>query len=427
MTRRGIGREDASPAGEQGRGPARSNLVSFAQPGCSAIAIPTAADGSNSRASCAKADMGLLIFYLFFAIGCSFYCSVAEAVLLSITPSFIATLGQRKPKAAKRLEDLKDNIDRPLAAILSLNTIAHTIGAAGVGAEVVRLYGDQYLAAASAVMTLLILVLSEIIPKTIGALYWRTLGPIVATSVRWLIWILYPLVWMSERLTRLLSGGKSHHTLTREELSAMAKIGAKQGVLEANEHRIFDSMIRFPRVTAQEVMTPRAVVLAVSESSTVAEALAQESILSVSRIPVYEGTLDHVSGFVLKDDLLLAQARGQDTDPITTYRRPLLTVRDEVRLPRLLDQLLQGRHHIAIVVDQYGSVVGLVTLEDIVETLLDLEIIDEHDREVDMQKLARRRWEKRLSQKESQGTAVVQPNIAETDEDAAGHENTPDA
>ncbi|WP_168564220.1 hemolysin family protein [Crateriforma spongiae] len=371
--------------------------------------------------------MGLLIFYLFFAIGCSFYCSVAEAVLLSITPSFIATLGQQKPKAAKRLEDLKDNIDRPLAAILSLNTIAHTIGAAGVGAEVVRLYGDQYLAAASAVMTLLILVLSEIIPKTIGALYWRTLGPIVATSVRWLIWILYPLVWMSERLTRLLSGGKSHHTLTREELSAMAKIGAKQGVLEANEHRIFDSMIRFPRVTAQEVMTPRAVVLAVSESSTVAEALALESILSVSRIPVYEGTLDHVSGFVLKDDLLLAQARGQDTDPITTYRRPLLTVRDEVRLPRLLDQLLQGRHHIAIVVDQYGSVVGLVTLEDIVETLLDLEIIDEHDREVDMQKLARRRWEKRLSQKESQGTAVVQPNIAETDEDAAGHENTPDA
>ncbi len=342
--------------------------------------------------------MTLLLIYLIVAIGCSFYCSVAEAVLLSITPSFIATLAEKKPKVAARLEGLKSNIDRPLAAILSLNTIAHTIGAAGVGAQVVALYGAPYLAMASAVMTLLILVFSEIIPKTLGALYWRALGPSIAGSVRWLILLLYPLVWLSEKLTKWLAGGKSHHALTRDELAAMAQIGAKQGVLKENELRVFNSLIRLPDASASDVMTPRSVVIAFDEKASVHDVVGRQTPLTVSRIPIYRETLDEVTGFVLKDDLLLAQARDRRDSPLQEFARPMISVTDELRLPQLLEKLLQERLHIAMVVDRYGSVVGLVTLEDIVETLLGLEIVDEHDKQVDMQHYARERWKKRAEQ-----------------------------
>lgn len=339
--------------------------------------------------------MALLLIYMLVAIGFSFYCSIAEAVLLSITPSFIATLKNEKPAVAAKLESLKSNIDRPLAAILSLNTIAHTIGAAGVGAQAVEIWGSQALGIASALMTLLILIFSEIIPKTIGALYWRTLGPFVGTSVRWLIWILFPLVWISERLTKILSGGKSHHTLTREELSAMADIGAQQGVLHSDETRVFRSLLRFPKLTAQDIMTPRVVVLAFKESTTVAELLADHPDLPASRLPIYREKLDEVTGFVLRVDLLLAQSRGQSEEPLSKFRRDLSTLKNDCPLPKVMETLLEDRQHIAMIADQYGSIVGLVTLEDIVETLLGLEIVDEHDTEIDMQQFARDRWRER--------------------------------
>ena len=339
--------------------------------------------------------MTLLLVYLFVAIGFSFYCSVAEAVLLSITPSFIATMKSERPAAAARLESLKANIDRPLAAILSLNTIAHTIGAAGVGAQAVHIWGEAALGVASAVMTLLILILSEIIPKTLGALYWRSLGPMIGTSVRWLIWVLYPLVWISEKLTKLLSGGKSHHVLTREELSAMAEIGAQQGVLQADESRVFRSLMKFPALTAQDIMTPRVVIIALDESRTVGDALAEYPDLPISRVPVFRSKLDEVTGFVLRVDLLLAQSKGESDKPLAEYRREISTLRSDDRLPHVMERLLEDRQHIAIVADQYGSTVGLVTLEDIVETMLGLEIVDEQDKEVDMQQLARDRWRQR--------------------------------
>tara|TARA_R110002049_G_scaffold2750_4_gene21872 strand:- start:9369 stop:10421 length:1053 start_codon:yes stop_codon:yes gene_type:complete len=339
--------------------------------------------------------MALLLVYLFVAIGFSFYCSVAEAVLLSITPSFIATLKNKKPAAAAKLQALKSNIDRPLAAILSLNTIAHTIGAAGVGAQAVNVWGSQALGIASAVMTLLILIFSEIIPKTIGALYWRSLGPIIGTTVRWLIWCLFPLVWISERLTKLLSGGKSHHTLTREELSAMAEIGAQQGVLKADESRVFRSLMRFPKLTAQDIMTPRVVIIAFEESKSIGETLSDHPDIPTSRLPIYREKLDEVTGFVLRVDLLLAHSRGESDKPLSDYRRDISTLRSDSPLPQVMETLLEDRQHIAMVADQYGSVVGLVTLEDIVETLLGLEIVDEHDEEVDMQQFARNRWRER--------------------------------
>ncbi|MCC9641530.1 hemolysin family protein [Rhodopirellula sp. JC740] len=359
----------------------------------------------------------LLLIYLVAAIGFSFYCSVAEAVLLSITPSFIATLEKTKPVAAQRLARLKGNIDRPLAAILSLNTVAHTIGAAGVGAEAARLYGNQAVGIASAVMTLLVLVFSEIIPKTIGALYWRALGPAIASSVRYLIFLMYPLVWMSELLTKLLSGGKSHHTLTRDELSAMAEIGAQQGVLDDHESRVFQSLMRLPDLTAQDIMTPRVVIIAYPETMTIGELLHKtmpdpsdetnteqspgrvEDVvdLPVSRIPIYDQQLDRITGFVLKVDLLLAHTRGQSDRALKEFSRPIAIVRHNRPLPKLLEILLEGRHHLAMVSDDYGSIVGLVTLEDLVETLLGLEIVDESDTQVDLQQYARKRWEERAA------------------------------
>jgi CBS domain containing-hemolysin-like protein len=339
--------------------------------------------------------MTLLLIFLFVAIGFSFYCSIAEAVLLSVSPSYIATLRDSKPKQALRLKGLKENIDRPLAGILSLNTIAHTIGAAGVGAQATEVFGSQWLGLTSVIMTLLILIFSEIIPKTIGALHWRVLAPAIAVSVSWLIWVLYPLVWGSELLTKLLSGGKGHHALTREELGAMAEIGAQQGVLAESESRVLRSLIRFPRIKVTDIMTPRVVVIAFPEEKTVGEVLEQYPDLPVSRLPIYQSKLDKATGFVLKTDLLLARSRGEDTRPLADFRRELTTIESETSAKLALDQLLKGRLHIALVVDQYGSVVGIVTLEDVIETLLGLEIVDEQDQEVDMQKFARERWRQR--------------------------------
>lgn len=340
--------------------------------------------------------MTLLIVFLCVAIGFSFYCSVAEAVLLSITPSYIATMGDKKPADAQRLKRLKTNIDRPLAAILSLNTIAHTIGAAGVGAQAQVVWGDGSLAIVSAVMTLLILIFSEIIPKTIGALYWRALASFVARTVVMLIWVLYPLVWVSEQLTKLLSGGAGHHTLTREELGAMADIGAEQGVLEEGESRVLRSLMRFPKITVADIMTPRVVVLAFPETKTVGEVLDEHPDIRVSRIPVYAGKLDQASGFVMRTDLLLARSRGEDATPLSELRRDMLTILNTASAKKAFDTLLNDRQHIALVIDQYGSAVGIVTLEDVIETLLGLEIVDEHDEEIDMQAFARTQWKERV-------------------------------
>ncbi len=342
--------------------------------------------------------MTLLIIYLCVAIGFSFYCSVAEAVLLSITPSFIATLKRSKPADAQRLSRLKGNIDRPLAAILSLNTIAHTIGAAGVGAQAGKVWESVPLAVVSGVMTLLILVFSEIIPKTIGALYWRTLGPFIAQTVQFLILVLYPLVWVSELLTKLLAGGKSHHTLTREELGAMAEIGAQQGILAEGESELFRSLMRFPQITVADIMTPRVVVIAFQRDQTVGQVLDSHPDLRVSRIPIYSDKLDSSDGFVMRTDLLLAKSKGDDDKPVSSLRRDLLSITDKTSAKTALDALLKERQHIALVKDQYGSTVGIVTLEDVIETLLGLEIVDEHDKEVDMQQLARDRWTKRAKE-----------------------------
>jgi CBS domain containing-hemolysin-like protein len=337
----------------------------------------------------------LLIAYAVIAIGCSFLCSVAEAVLLSVTPSYIAALREQGKRAADLLEQLKENIDRALAAILSLNTIAHTVGAAGVGAQAAEIWGSQAVGWASAGMTLLILVLSEIIPKTIGAVYWRALAPLTGQFIRGLIWGLYPFVLLSESITRVISGGQRQDMITREEVAAMATLSAQDGQLDTQESRIFANLLRLRSLTARDIMTPRTVIVAFPQDWTSGQVLDKQDELPVSRLPIYEGSIDRVTGFVLKDDLLLAQARGQPDTPLTALRREIRAVPHTASLSHLLDVLASQGEHIALVVDDYGGTEGLVTLEDLVETLLGLEIVDEADAAIDMQRLARDRWAKR--------------------------------
>ncbi|MEL7334911.1 MAG: CNNM domain-containing protein, partial [Planctomycetota bacterium] len=323
-------------------------------------------------------------------------------------PSFIASMRERRPAVAARLEALKRNIDRPLSAILSLNTIAHTVGAAGVGSEAARLAGEDKLfgtqlsegtvtGIASAIMTLLILILSEIIPKTIGALHWRSLCPFIASSVNWLIIVLFPLVWVSEKLTKVLSGGKVSHAMTREEFAAMAQMTSEQGILDDAESKMLRGLLNFGTLTASDVMTPRTVVVALNGDTLLSDIAENVPGMPVSRIPVFSSELDDANQFVLRTDLMIAIAQGETNRTVNEFARPLLVVNPDTNLQDLFERLMNNRSHIALVSDQYGSALGVVTLEDLVETILDMEIVDERDREVDMQALARKQWKDRAA------------------------------
>lgn len=341
--------------------------------------------------------MTLLIFYVTLAISVSFLCSILEAVILSISPSFMAALENDRPKLAARLKHLKDDIDRPLAAILTLNTIAHTVGAAGAGAQAAVVFGDAALGVFSAILTFLILVLSEIIPKTIGATYWRGLVPIVLSILPPLIWILWPLVKMSQLLTKLLSNGEKKSVISREELSALANVGAREGVVDASESRIVQNLLRFDALTVADIMTPRTVVYALSSETTVGELVEKLEKVRFSRIPVFNGTIDKVSGFVLKTELLVKAIQGKLEVPVSELKRELAHVDATMHLRELFELLLQNDRHIALVVDEFGGTDGIVTLEDVVETLLGLEIVDEADTIEDLQAMARKRWEERAA------------------------------
>ncbi len=357
--------------------------------------------------------MALLVFYVALALLVSFACSVMEAVLLSVTPTHVAAMKQKGAPSAHILEGLKKDIDRPLATILSLNTVAHTIGAAGAGAQVQALKGEEYLTLASVVLTLLILIGSEIIPKTLGALYWRSLAPAVARTLVPLILLLWPLVKLSQGITWLFARGKPHATLTRDELAALADLGHRQGVLVEDESRILQSLMAFATVSAREVMTPRTVLFALDESLTIDEVLEAHPEHVFSRIPVYRGNLDTVTGYVLKDEILLFASRGEGQRKLTELRREILVVPETVRLRRLFQDLIKQREPLALVVDEYGGTAGLITTEDVLETLIGVEIVDEADEVDDLQELARRRWQARARELgDPEGRADEDPDPA---------------
>ena len=341
--------------------------------------------------------MILLVFFVSLAIGVSFLCSILEAVLLSVTPSYMAALENSRPALAARIARLKEDIDRPLAAILTLNTIAHTVGAAGAGAQAAVVFGDASLGVFSAVLTFLILVLSEIIPKTLGATYWSALIPIVSRILPPLIWALWPLVKMSQILTKFLARGHKRHVISREELSALATVGAREGVVDASETRIVQNLLRFDALTVSDIMTPRTVVYALPQTTTIGSLLGDLEAMRFSRIPIYEETVDQVTGFVLKTDILIKAVQNKDDIAVSELRRDLSHVTATMHLRELFELLLENDRHIALVVDEFGGTAGIVTLEDVAETLLGLEIVDEADTIEDLQAQARKQWEERAA------------------------------
>lgn len=341
--------------------------------------------------------MLLLIVYIFIALGFSFYCSIAEAVLLSVTRPYIGLLEKENEKNGKLLKKLKDDINRPLAAILTLNTIAHTMGAAGAGAQATLVFGNAYLGVVSAVLTLLILVFSEIIPKTLGAHYWRSLAVPVAKSLKLLVGMLYPFVILSEKLTSSLTHDETAK-ITRNELAAMADLGAREGQLAGHESRILKNLFLLRETPIKAIMTPRSVVFSLPAKISVENYINQYNSVRFSRIPIYDEHPDHITGFVLRNDLLLAHARGNSSTELNNYNREIKALSATTSVLQAYEHLLDARGHILLVIDEYGGMMGIVTLEDILETLLGLEIIDESDKIPDMQQLARRLWKRRAQE-----------------------------
>ncbi len=347
--------------------------------------------------------MALLVGFALLALVFSFACSIFEAVLLSVTPSFVGSCEKhpspRRQRTGRLLHNLKQDVDRPLAAILTLNTIAHTAGAAGVGAQAQKLWGNSAVTAASVVMTLLILVLSELIPKTLGALYWRSLTPVTARAVTLLIYVFYPFVLFSQALTKVLARGKPQAEVSREELDAMTEMGRREGVIDEDESRMMRNLLRLKNLTARDVMTPRPVAVMLSEDQVLKAALECVVEARFSRLPVYGKDRDDIRGYVLKSDLLLAAARDEFSRKVCDFRRPLSHVPEGVPLPGVLEQLLDGREHMALVVDEFGGTSGILTLEDVVETLLGTDIVDETDAASDLRSLARARWRRRAQER----------------------------
>jgi CBS domain containing-hemolysin-like protein len=340
--------------------------------------------------------MGLLILYLTIAIIFSFLCSILEAVLLSVTPSYASVLSKVQPETSKTLQEFKDNIDKPLAAILTLNTFAHTLGAAGVGAQAQAIWGDEYLSLVSAVLTIIILILSEIIPKTLGANYWQSLTPFTVKTLKILIYSpLWPLIMLSQFITKRLKRDKSKSVLSRADFTAMAEIGIKEGVLHKDESRVIRNLLGLNKVQVHHIMTPRTVISAAPEQITIREFYDNSKNLPFSRIPIYETTIDNISGYVLKGEVLQKLVDNEGDAPLHTIKRPIFVTSENTLISQLINKLVEGNEHVALVVDEYGGTAGIITLEDIIETLLGLEITDEFDDIADMQDWAKEAWRKR--------------------------------
>jgi len=337
-----------------------------------------------------------LFAYLALALGVSFLCSILEAALLSMPPSFVRQIERSGSGFGKRLAHLKENIDQSLAAILTLNTVAHTIGAAGVGSQAVAVFGEAYFGIISAVLTLLILLLSEIIPKTLGAQHWRSLAKFTTYACHAIVIGTYPLVLLSKRITALLgSQGHEAASVSRDEFIALAHIGKSEGVLAENESRMIRSLIRFRDLKVESVMTPRTVIGSLPESLACQKAIKLPQATRFTRIPLYADNKDEISGYILKTELLQELADNRPETTLGKLKRNIRSVSEFDNLSKLFDELLTHNEHIAIVIDEFGATSGLVTLEDVIETLIGLEIVDESDTDVDMRKLAREQWEER--------------------------------
>lgn len=335
--------------------------------------------------------MFILSIYIAISISVSFICSVLEAILLSISPSYLAQMRQENHPAAERLTQLKNNVDRPLASILTLNTIAHTAGAAASGAQASIVFGSEWLGVFSAFLTFAILLFSEIVPKTIGATYWRQLAPMAARMLHWMVLLLSPVVWASEQLTKRLARGHQAPKL-RDEIAAMATLAKENGEFAEGESKILTNILNIRDVPVTQVMTPRTVLFRVNAEMTVEDFIKDCAETPFSRPLVYSEDSDNIVGFIHRLELFSAMHKGQGKRLLGSVMRPIQVVISTSTLPKAFEHLMKHRAQLALVIDEYGTVQGLLTLEDIFEYMVGEEIIDEADKTTDMQQLAQQRW-----------------------------------
>ena len=352
--------------------------------------------------------MTLLLLYATVSILFSFLCSVLEAVLLSVTPTFISIKKSEGKVFATTLEKLKQDVDKPLIAILTVNTIAHTVGAIMVGVQAesldykINILGVNIVGIVSAIMTFLILVVSEIIPKTIGATYWKQLSNFTSKA---LVLLIFPLkitgiLWLLQLTTKLVGGKSAHGSIfSREDFHALADIAQKEGVFEASESAIIKNLINFKKIEVKDIMTPRTVMIRASEEMTIQDFFDKYPKLRFSRIPIFKLNSDNITGVILKDEVMEAIIKGDGDHLLQTIRRDIIITNRSLPIPDLFEIFISKREHIALVVDEYGTTSGIVTMEDVIETLLGLEIMDESDNVVDLQHLARQNWQTRAKKR----------------------------
>lgn len=345
--------------------------------------------------------MELMIVFMLVSLLVSGLCSVLEATLMSTPMSFISSLETQGVKGAALLKKYKHNIDRPISAILVLNTVANTVGASLVGsqaAQVAHQLGyphDTVVGIVSAVFTLLILVCSEIIPKTIGSTFWRKLAIPASKVIRVLVFVTFPVVYCLEKITHLFSAGAQPVSVSREEVSAMVTVGAEEGVLEKKENRMIQNLLKLDEITAHEIMTPSVVVSMADSSMTLKEFYKNEEFSNYSRIPIYDDdNSDYITGYVLRQTILERLAEDKFNIHLKDLARPILSFSEEEPVANIWEKLLEKKEHISIIIDEYGSLRGIVTLEDVIETMLGFEIVDEKDEVVDMQEYAKAQWKK---------------------------------
>ena len=350
--------------------------------------------------------MTALLVYFFIALVVSFLCSLLESVLLSVSHAHIAVLVKEGSKRGKLMFSLKENINRPLSAILTFNTIANTVGAAGVGAQTYSVFGSSWVAISSIILTLSILFFSEIIPKTLGANYTKSLVGFTAYMIRILIFLVFPMVFLGEKISKFLSrDNQDSSKASREELIAMAELSEDEGAIDSQEGDIIENLMKLDNILAEEVMTPRSVIFSLSDEDTVGKVVNKYSPLVFSRIPIFRNSLDQVIGFVHRYDLVNKQAEDKFNVTMSSLMEPVHTVKESDSVSTILDQFVKRRQQIFIVEDEFGTTTGLISLEDAIETLLGVEIVDEHDSVVDMRKLASAKLEKR-QQKERNNNSI---------------------
>ena len=341
--------------------------------------------------------MGLLLIFLFGAMAISFLCSLLESVLLTTPISYISMKEEEGDRNAILFAKLKDNPDRPLTAILSLNTIANTVGAAGVGQEATLLFGSEWFGLVSAIMTLLILIFSEIIPKTIGSYHWKRLTWL-SRIMKGLMLLMYPVVWLVEKVRTPIAGDEPDNSISREEVSAMANMGEEEGVLDNSENKVIQNIMKLDDIKAYDVMTPRVVAAIAPENMTLKQFYKQEELSHNSRIPVYADSPEFINGYILRYDVLENLAEDKFDTRLRSIKRKIAAFHEETTVSDIWESLLKTKDQIALIIDDYGCFQGIITLEDIIETILGMEIIDENDTITDMQQYARERWLKRKNQ-----------------------------